>query len=230
MIFVIIAMRAYYPPYSSRKFNPILKISKLQAPTSKYNPIYSSKYGDFRGYASKHFHLNSNGNLVFYMCGKHQRSELRFKYQWIVNTKKENALKAQIKILPLNSKEFTFIQIHSTKTINKPLLRIAFCKKLRKKINHIWAIIRLSPTKHSKYIKIDLGRTPKDFFTIKVTVKNSKLTIYLNHKKFYIYVSSWKNIENYFKAGVYLQSDGCAKAIFKMLKVKYINKHNKSFD
>ncbi len=215
-------------PYSLDKFKPVLEISKLQAPKSSFNPLYSRKYGEFEGYSNKYFYLQDNNYMVFYMCGNHFRSELRFKHDWKVNTDSEKLIEAEVKLFPLNERrEFTFLQIHADSTlknvpiINKPLLRIVWYKKLRGKRSHIWAIIKLGDDIFSRYEKIDLGVMPKSFFKVKISVLKNILKVYVNGvEKVNMNVGYWSKYYNYFKAGVYLQDEGCAKVLFKKLTVK----------
>jgi hypothetical protein len=229
IIFFAVILLAHDAPYSLEKFKNVLDKSKLQAPKSSYNPQYSRKYGDFKNYSNKYFYLQNGRYMVFYMCGNHNRSELRFRNDWKVDSKTPKTLQARVKLFPLNSKrEFTFLQIHADSTlfnvptINKPLLRIVWYKKLRGKKNHLWAVIRLSNNEFVKrYAKIDLGKMPKGFFDVKIVVKDNNLKIYVdNKKKVDIDVSYWSDFYNYFKAGVYLQDDGCAKVLFDKLIVK----------
>jgi len=216
-------------PYSLDKFKSVLDISKLQAPKSSYDPLYSRHYGDFQYYSNKYFYLQDNKYMVFYMCGDHNRSELRFKNDWSVNTNTPKILEAEVKLFPLNAKrEFTFLQIHADSTlknkpiIKKPLLRIVWYKNLHNKHNHIWAVIRQSGDVNiNKYLKIDLGLMPKSFFDVKIVVYNNILKIYVNNKlKINKDVSYWQKYKNYFKAGVYLQDIGCAKVLFDKLIIK----------
>jgi len=219
---------AHDSPYSLKKFRSILNMSKLQAPISHYNPLYSVKYGQFANYSNKYFYLQDNKYMVFFMCGKKNRSELRLKKEWKVNTKKNIALYARVKLFVLNAKrEFTFLQIHADSnlpnSINKPLLRIVWKKELHNLRNHLWAVIRTSSNVFNQsYQKIDLGEMPKGFFDIVIMIKANKLSIKADNN--YLIkdfdVSYWKNFYNYFKAGVYLQDDGCAKALFERLYIK----------
>ena len=216
-------------PYSCKAFRGVLNVSKLQAPKSSYDPLYSRDYGDFSDYSNRYFYLQDGKYMVFYMCGDHMRSELRFKNVWRVITPEPKILEAEVKLFPLNERrEFTFLQIHADSTlkdkptINKPLLRIVWYKKLRGKRNHIWAVIRLNDSLLMKnYQKIDLGQLPRVFFNVKISVLNGRLTIYVNgDKKVDVNVDYWSKYYNYFKAGVYLQDRGCAKVLFKKLIVK----------
>jgi hypothetical protein len=214
-------------PYSLDKFKPVLNISKLQAPTSEYDPKYSTHYGEFEGVYNEYFYLEDNRYMTFYMCEEendHRRSELRFKDDFKVSS--FHYIRAKLKIFPLNEeKEFTFLQIHADAhypdTPNKPLLRVAWRKDYNDLKDHLWAIIRLSASE-ANYLKVDLGKRPEDFFNILVEVNDSYLNITLNGKKEVdnFDVSYWDDYYNYFKAGVYLQGKGCAKTLFDELEVK----------
>ncbi|NPA73433.1 MAG: polysaccharide lyase family 7 protein [Epsilonproteobacteria bacterium] len=228
-LFIIAVLSfAHDSPYSLDKFKDILNKSKLQAPSSPYDPMFGRKYGDFEAYSNKFFYLQDRRYMVFKMCGERNRSELRAKNIWKVSDENEKILQARVKLFPLNSKrEFTFLQIHADSTlkdrptINKPLLRVVWYKKLKGKKGHIWAIVRLNWSKFSHYKKIDLGKMPKTFFDVKITVANNMLKIYINNtKKVDMYVGYWKQYYNYFKAGVYMQDIGCAKVLFDKLIIK----------
>jgi hypothetical protein len=108
----------------------------------------------------------------------------------------------------MGAKKFTFIQIHTFKGINKPLLRLALYN------GKIKAFIRtLDGVK-----KVVFNEYKGGFLNILVQIKGNKLKIKVDNKEFEMDVGYW-NYKDYFKAGVYLQSDGCAKAIFKKLTV-----------
>ncbi len=229
LFFILLSLSyAHDCPYSKNKFKDILNISKLQAPNSKYNSRWSTKYGDFKQFENRYFYLTDNKYMVFQMCEKkniHKRSELRVRDEWKVSSKKAQILEARVKIFSLNeTKEFTFLQIHADATlknnsiINKPLLRIVW----KRKNNHIWAIIRNNnDTDSCSYKKVDMGLLPNGFFNIKIEVQNSKINIWINKNKKVnnMNVSYWKKYYNYFKAGVYLQDIGCAKVLFDKLRL-----------
>ncbi len=230
LIFFIftVLLFAHDTPYSIGKFQDILNVSKLQAPKSSFDALYSVKYGDFANYSNKYFYLQDGKYMVFFMCGKKQRSELRMKKEWKTDIKKSVSLYAKVKLFPLNAKrEFTFLQIHADSnlknSINKPLLRVVWKKTYHHLKNHIWAVIRASGNIYEQnYEKIDLGSMPKNFFEIKIIIKDNKLSIKVDneYKVSGFDVSYWKRYYNYFKAGVYLQDDGCAKALFDKLDIK----------
>ena len=216
-------------PYSLDKFKSSLNASKLQAPTSHYDKKYSAKYGKFKNFSNGYFYLSSDKFMTFFMCQNEKekrRSELRFRSDWRTSTNGLRSLEARLKVLPLSAKEeFTFLQIHSDgtlktePTINLPLLRIVWRKKYKNIKNHIWAVIRLSPSR-KKYKKINLGVLPKGFFNIKISVQKSKLYIKLAGERYGLDVSYWDKYKNYYKAGVYLQSRGCARVLFDSLVSK----------
>jgi hypothetical protein len=176
-------------PYFLDKFKSVLNVSKLQAPTSKYNPKYSIHYGKFKGIYNKYFYLENNRYMSFYMCeddeSEYKRSELRFRDDFKVS--ENHYLKARVKVFPLSEeKEFTFLQIHADanydNTLNKPLLRIVWRKEYNSVKDHLWAIIRLSVTK-ANYLKVDLGKRPDKFFDFVIKINKSKLYIFLNGEK-----------------------------------------------
>ena len=229
-IFFIFAtlLFAHDSPYSIEKFQDILNASKLQAPKSSFDALYSVKYGNFADYSNKYFYLQDGKYMVFFMCGKKHRSELRMKKEWKTDTKTSISLYARVKLFPLNARrEFTFLQIHADSnlknSINKPLLRIVWKKTYHHLKSHIWAVIRISgDINEQNYEKIDLGLMSGEFFNIKITVKDNKLSIKVDnvYKVSGFDISYWKRYYNYFKAGVYLQDDGCAKVLFDKLNTK----------
>lgn len=227
-----LSLIAYDAPYRLEKFQNILKESKLQAPTSYFDAKYSTDYGQFQYFGNKYFYLQDNQYMTFSMCNKKHRSELREKEEWHITTQKKKIFFATVFLFPLNEvREFTFLQIHADPnypkdaqhlSINKPLLRIVWKKNYHGKKEHIWAVIRTSPyLDEQKYIKKDLGAYHNEFFSVKISVKNSQLTIFMDQQqKVSISVSYWNKMWNYFKAGVYLQDNGCAKVLFKKLLIK----------
>ena len=230
MIFIF-SLFAHDSPYSLEKFQNILNKTKLQAPKSSYDPLYSAKYGEFKYFQNRYFYLQDNRYMVFEMCGKKYRSELREKNDWYVTTSTPKILFAKVYLFPLNqTREFTFLQIHADSNrygkngaiINKPLLRITWWKERHNLYDHLWAVIRLSPNRYEKkYVKIDLGKRPKDFFSVKIEVARSRMKIFINNRlKIDKDVSYWNDFLNYFKAGVYLQDKGCSKVLFDELYIQ----------
>jgi hypothetical protein len=233
ILFLSVLLFACNTPYSLDKFKGVLNISKLQAPYSKYDPLYGVKYGKFKDVCNKYFYLQDNKYMTFFQCQdsekEHKRSELRFRNDWKVSDDNAHILKANVKIFPLNQqREFTFLQIHADSTlknspiINKPLLRVTWQNELHNIHNHLWAVIRLGAGLHARYAKIDLGKKPKGFFNVTIKIKHSKISIWINNQKNIsnFDVSYWNKFYNYFKAGVYLQGVGCSKILFNKLSVK----------
>ncbi len=217
------AALAHDAPYSLEKFRPALDGAKLQAPKSAFDPRYSIRYGDFAYRANRYFYLQDGSYMTFLMCGAKNRSELRRQSEWSVTTAKPRRIEARLRPIALDAKrEFTFLQIHDSGTeANKPLLRVVWRKKYRKKKDHLWAIIRLSDNRDaSEYEKVDLGPAPKgerwsDFV---VEVQGGRMRLWRDGRLLVDKdVRYWRSERNYFKAGVYLQDDGCAKVLFDKL-------------
>ena len=195
-------------PYE--KFKPVLDKSMLQCPTSHFNKNFSRHYGDFEGFSNKYFYYK-NCDLIFYMCGNHHRSELRFKNEFYMNDKKKHILEVLVKPIP-KTDEFTFLQIHGIYTgLNKPVLRVAVYKGKIK-------LFVFNGKK--KYIKKDLGKYDGGFINFKIVAGNGKLIIYKDNR---LVFKSFINYPDkcYYKLGVYLQRDGCARAEFKEIKINF---------
>ena len=195
-------------PYD--RFETILNISKLQCPTSHFNKSCSRHYGDFEGFSNRYFYYK-NCDLMFYMCGNHHRSELRFKDEFYMNDNKTHILKVLVKPIP-KTDEFTFLQIHGIYTgLNKPLLRVAVYKDK----------IKLFVYDGKNYIKKDLGKYDGGFINFKIVAGKGKLIIYKNNRLVFKAFVNYPD-KCYYKLGVYLQRDGCARAEFKEIMLKEI--------
>ena len=192
---------------SYEKFKPVLNKAMLQCPTSHFNKNCSRHYGDFEGFSNKYFYYK-NDDLMFYMCGNHHRSELRFRDEFYFNDKKEKILEAEVK-LDSNTDEFTFLQIHGLYTgLDKPVLRVALYK----------GKIKLFVFNGKKYIKKDLGKYEGGFLKFKIIAGKGYLIIYENNELVFKTPINYPD-KCYYKLGVYLQRDGCAKSEFKDIKV-----------
>ncbi|NPA11757.1 MAG: polysaccharide lyase family 7 protein [Epsilonproteobacteria bacterium] len=172
----------------------------FQAPTShhvkEFNQNYSSRY-----------YKKEGNKYTFYVCGKKHRSEFRFKKLFVFPS--FTSMRAKVKLIPLGAEKFTFMQIHTYKGINKPLLRLALYK------GKIKAFIRTdSGVKKVVFKDYDGG-----WMDVEVKIKGNDLIIRVDDKTFKTDVSYWK-YKDYFKLGVYLQSNGCARAVFKNIEVK----------
>ena len=224
LILIFLKLYSHNYPYYNTNFKDILNNSKLQAPTSSYDPKYSVHYGKFKNYYNKYFYLSNYKYMTFEMCGKKRRSELRLKDEWRVSDKNIHTLIAQVKVIPKNvESELTILQIHTnakrSNNLNKPLLRIVWRRYYNNKSDHLWAVIRDSADKNEqKYSKIDLIEREDRFINFKIVVSNSNLQIFVDGiKKIDKNVNYWKDSYNYYKAGIYLQSNGCGKVLFKKL-------------
>lgn len=198
--------RGNYDEKTYKKFKWVLNKANLQCPTSSYDPKCSRHAGDFKGFANDHFYYEDNA-LVFEMCDKHKRSELRFLKEWKFSDNKYYVFKCAVKPIP-HTDAFTFIQIHGIKDeLNKPVLRIAiYGKKIR-------AIIYDG----EKYIKYTLGELKEErYIPFKVVAGKGKLIIYKDYEKKLSVPITYPSA-CFYKCGVYLQRNGCAKAMFKSI-------------
>jgi uncharacterized protein (TIGR01370 family) len=198
---------------TSKKFYIVLANAWLQ--------LYDSKNKkDPLAFNNENFHFE-NKDLVFKVCGSKKRVELRFKEEWRINENKN--IKVKVKFNPLDSEEFTFLQILSYdlnkgSKYYKPLLRIHWNKNYKGKENHIWATLRLS-LYENKFKKFDLGDYNGDYIDVLVKINNKTLKVYINNElKIEEKIENWE-YTNYFKAGVYIQKGGCAEAKFEKIIV-----------
>jgi len=205
-------MQFYIPPYKLDKFKFVLNNANLQAPTSHYDPVYSVKDGNFENFATKYFYLQNEKFMVFFMCGKGHRCELRFKNSWIVNTNKSKLLSMIFKIKSDECKEFTIMQIHPDLT-DRPLCRVVYMN------NKFYIKIRKHPLENN-YEMFYLSENIDEFSEIYLNVKNSLLKVGYNEKEIKYSVKEWENIPCYFKCGVYLQAEGCAKLLVDEIILK----------
>ena len=189
-----------------QKFKPILDIAYLQCPTSEFDPQCGTR--DFDGFVNNYFYYD-NDNLVFEMCGEHNRSELRFNDEWKFEDSR-NEMIATVKIQSF-TQAFTFLQIHGIlDELNKPILRIATFN------NNIKAFIYNG----SDYETYTLAEIDDQYHDYKIIAGNNSLIIYMDNEE---KVNTTINYPSpcFFKCGVYLQRDGCAKSMFKAIDVKY---------
>ena len=215
-------------PYDLAKFRPVLDDSNLQAPTS--SPALISR-GDFAGRENEYLFLDeSRQHLVFTVSGDGYRSELRQESgYWQTSTTQEQVLSARVS-LPLPETEtldqFTFMQIHDTGDgLNKPLIRLTWQRERLGLADHLWAVIR-TPADPGRPIsldnlsgiQIDLGPRPVGFFDAAISVLDNQMRVELDGQTLVdIDVSYWDGLNNYFKAGVYLQDPGRGTAVFDQL-------------
>ena len=220
--------RADTVPYDLAKFRPVLDDSKLQAPTS--SPALIAR-GDFAGQDNEYFFLDPTGeHLVFTVSGESNRSELRQESgDWQTSAAVEQVLSARVS-LPLPEtdtlNQFTFMQIHDTNDgLNKPLIRLTWQRERLGQTDHLWAAIR-TPDDFDQPIsndnlsgfQVDLGPRPLGFFDAVIAVQNNQMTVELQGQTVIdMDVSYWDGLDNYFKAGVYLQDPGRATAVFDQL-------------
>lgn len=209
-------------PYNKSKYRAVLEDSKLQAPTSSPAAV---KQGDFPGFWDWYFRLDSSGQyMTFEMEGAKNRSELRQMNEWYTSTSTWRKIIGEVKVFypaTASLNEFTFMQAHDSEDFNKPLIRLAWIRSRGGSEDHLWAIIRLSSETNS-FQYINLGARPSSFFKCEIKIKNNRMVVRINSEtRLELDVDYWESLSSYYKAGVYLQSEGSAKVQFRRLKYYY---------
>ena len=188
------------------KFKPVLDEAKLQCPTSSFDPNCSRDYGDFEGFSNEYFYYQGD-DLVFHMCGEHNRSELRFRDEFYFSDEVNKTLEAVVKPIP-DTDEFTFLQVHGIYNgLNKPVLRVALYE----------GILKLFVFDGNKYIIKELGKYDNNFTDFKIVSGYGKLFVFKD-SKLEMNVSINYPDRCYYKLGVYLQTPGCATSDFREIK------------
>jgi len=224
-------------PYNYDKFKPVLDKSRLQI--YKDNPNTQNTQdsnnttvepGDFNEKKFPQFYADINANLHFTITKKPNtykvRSELKEQLDtWSTSDNVGHYWVATLRCLKPKTgiTSYTWMQIHGTKdSYNNPLLRLLWERDRQGLYDHIWAIIIISdPDTPKIYEYVDLGERPNDYFTAEVYVKNNMMDIIINRQvKRSINVTYWEKVQNYYKAGVYINrygDGGTVSAIFKEL-------------
>eukprot|EP00752_Nemacystus_decipiens_P015226 g13559.t1 len=216
-------------PYDLVKFQPVLDDSKLQAPTSSPALI---PQGGFPGQSNQYFYLDPTGQyMTFQVSGDSNRSELRQETgtDWQTSTTDRLSLDGRVRLaLPgtQTPEQYTFMQIHDTGAgLNKPLIRLTWQRERDSIEDHLWAAIR-TPDDFGQPIaddnldtlSVDLGARPTGFFDASIVVQNNQMKVLIDGQvKVDMDVSYWDGLDNYFKAGVYLQDPGEVAVEFDQL-------------
>jgi len=206
-------------PYDYEKFQAVLDISKLQYP----DPLQVD-YGNFAGFKAANFYADSNASLYFTTQKEvneyKTRSELREGRAWTTASQTGNYWVASLKCLKPapGVSAYTWMQVHGPnepQIHNYPLIRLQWIREYRDEqqvlqYDHIWATVIVSePGEMLIYKNIDLGPRPDNFFRAEVYFKNNIMDVIINGKVLYTSnVSYWEEVENYFKAGVYINRVG----------------------
>lgn len=207
-------------PYSTSKFQDVLDDSKLQAPDS------STKidYGDFSKACNSYFYVK-DGRMTFKVTGDAKRSELRQKKEWKTSDSTANKMIGYVEVEDPESTdldETTFMQIHDNNDgINAPLLRLSWIRSRDSYESYYWATIKTDTCKKCKnYEKFPIGPWKNSPVKFEVRVQSNNLTIKRFDKTVVsnFNVSYWKNLSNYFKAGIYNQDSGTGTSTWTSLK------------
>ena len=211
------ANTALYPA-DVDKFKEVLKNSKYQYPHDNTEVDYNQ----FDGYKTEDFYVDKNEDFYFVLNKEHnstkERNELREgpePREWYTSDSDGNFWVATVKCFKpkLDLQSYTWMQIHGTNTtFNYPLLRLLWVRNRAGIYDHNWAIVIISnPDEPKIYEWIDLGKRSDDFFDAAVYVQNNLMELKINNKVIKTYnVSYWETVENYYKAGIYINlfSDG----------------------
>ncbi|TQV67280.1 polysaccharide lyase family 7 protein [Exilibacterium tricleocarpae] len=208
------------------KYRAVLDDSKLQAPTSA-TLIRRGDFNDPDAHNS-YFYIPDSGNryMTFTVSGASKRSELRQMEEWYTSDPSWNKLIGTLLAVdPLSSQvdQLTFMQIHDSESLNKPLVRLTWRRSRSGKNDHNWAVIRDSAGSSSDYTYVDMGPRSDAPTKFEIKVRNNLLTIKVDGITFVDKrdVSYWQHLSSYFKAGVYLQDSGTGTVQFKSLKYYY---------
>lgn len=223
-----------YAPYDYDKFKPVLDKSRLQIYKDKpHTPDTNDttiEPGDFDGKKFPQFYADAEENLHFTITKKINtykvRSELKEQLDtWSTADTEGHYWVATLKCLKpkpgVNS--YTWMQIHGTNdTYNYPILRLFWERNRQGKYDHLWAVVIISdPNTPNTYEYTDLGVRPSDYFTAEVHIRNNIMDIIINRTPIRsINVTYWKDVQNYFKAGVYINrygDGGTVSVIFQEL-------------
>ncbi|MEA3522267.1 MAG: polysaccharide lyase family 7 protein, partial [Campylobacterota bacterium] len=217
-----------FAPYDYDTFRPVIDRSKLQL----YYDGVAIDYGGFDNYKSSNFYVDSDENLHFTIDKVPEtyktRAELREGpdlYSWSTADLEGHYWVATLRCLkPAKGvSSYTWMQIHGTSdTYNYPIIRLLWEREKNDAYDHLWAVTILSdPYSNNIYEYTDLGPRPDGFFSAEVHVRNNIMDILINHTLIKTYnVTYWQEIQNYYKAGVYINrfgDGGEVSAIFKSL-------------
>ena len=212
-------------PYDIERFRPTLKKCKLQYPNGT-----AVSYGKLRGFKAPYFY--GLDDAVWFVVDKKAdmekiRSELREKGEWQTSEREKHLWHATLRCLKPKSgvDSYTWMQIHGNNaTFDYPILRLMWVRNHEGFYDHLWAIVIVSdPYADKRYEWIDLGKRPDGFFDADVKIVDNSMDIILNGKRIKHYdVTYWQEVENYFKAGIYVnrhEDYGKAAVVFKNLKM-----------
>ncbi len=212
-------------PYTIPRFRSVLDKCKLQY--SEGTVIFYKKLKTFK---ASYFYAKDDA--LFFVVDKLKsmdklRCELRPQDEWQTSDTTvhhwHGRLRCYMPEQGVNS--YNWMQIHGTmQTFNYPLVRLLWVRKRQGISDHLWAIVIVSDAyvEPKKYEWVDLGARPGDYFDADVNVSSDIMNISVNGKLVKSFdVSNWRGVDNYFKAGVYInrpEDYGKATVSFKALQ------------
>jgi hypothetical protein len=181
---------------------------------------------DLRNYASEHFFLTANREMVFALDAaekgptantKYVRSELRHLANWTVDG--SHTLVAELRVVShLQPDKLTVLQIHGITPDGDnapPLLRIAT------KRGDLYAAVKTANSDDETDMVLLKAGVKSDYVRVAVIVKNAQLRILVDGQEKLSRDLSYWTFSNYFKAGLYPQATkGTAQVFFRRLEVE----------
>ncbi|WP_258104432.1 Ig-like domain-containing protein [Marinoscillum sp. MHG1-6] len=202
----------YSYPYEIPRFQDFMGECKLQAPTSSTAATTAELIA---GYTSSWFYVADVDKVAFNQSGYANRTELRDLRNWLVSDG-DRSLHGRFNVVEQTCDQVTLMQIHDDANAgngpNKPLLRI-YRHLVKSPTNHLWAAVKTDAT-GANTTHIDLGLNPEGYVNCDVKIIGGYMIIDVDGvEKVNMDVSFW-TWPSYWKAGVYLQTDGDATAYF----------------
>ncbi|WP_015047426.1 polysaccharide lyase family 7 protein [Simiduia agarivorans] len=195
--------------------------SKLQAPTS--STLIAQGNFDSADAHNRYFYSPSDApdEMVFVADGASSRSELRQMSEWYSGDA-GNTMSGSFHLVdPLAQTvdQLTVMQVHTTDEPKKPLVRIAWMREKNGLSDHFWAVVKDDLIEAGEYSWIPMGQRNSNGNSVSIDVAANRLTIAMDGQDYVTdrALDYWASNSNYFKAGVYLQTDGHAEVHFTEL-------------
>ncbi len=214
-------------PYDTQAFQTVLNHSKLQHPDNTVVVDYTA----FTNVKAPYFYTDSEGILHMSIAKEANASKTRTELRegpssWSLKEGENHTFSATLQCLKPKPgiTSYTWMQIHgTTETYNYPILRLLWQREYKNLYDHLWAILIVSdPYQPTLYQWIDLGPRPEGYFTCEVIIEGMIMSILINHEPIDTHnISYWANVDNYFKAGVYIdryEDGGEVSVLFKSLE------------
>lgn len=220
---------AIHCPFDLVQFKAVLKECRLQCPDTRF-PI--ARNGEFENVTvPEHFYTIDDSIMILAMDERiGRRCELRHNKEWST-TGVAQQFKAIMKLVPVNNRAFTIMQIHSktfrgtdgiTYPSGPPFM--LYRGDRGGKSDHLWAKLRTS-MRPKKTTYFDLGPRPLGFFELKVFVAQGFMSVWLDGQ--IMFTEDVRHLDvlprNMFKTGVYAHGTGPQRVEYKELTMGAID-------